>query len=727
MRTRGMPDDGARTVQKDAENETLTEESRPFPSAAAEGGADPWLGRRLLKYHVEEILGQGGMSVVYRARDEQLQRVVALKILHPFLAQKEECQARLVREAQAVARLKHPNILEVFNYADHQSVPQTTDGAPRPSFVVAEYVPGVTLKTFLEQTALSGVPEAAALITLVLARALAHAHERGVIHRDLKPENVMVREDGVLKLMDFGIAHIVDQQQLTVTGTLLGSPAHMAPECIEGHPADARSDLFSLGTMLYWMTTGHLPFAAPTPHALLRAIVEADCLPAQARSPRISDGLAGILSRAMAKNPGDRFASAREFADALESFLRDGELDASDACVEALLRSPKVEIARLGEQVRASQLQKARQALEDGAPARAIAALSRVIAADATDPEAHELLEAAHDFDEPAPALSPRPEPKENQSDASTMASTQNGRQISGAGPVAILGLIIVLIVSAVGVSRWVDSQQDGASGAALLSTGGLRADGNPADRVDLRDAKAIPASEAETPTPGASNQNPEEPTANPGDDVREVNLQARPKTPRKSSAKVAAGLALNRKGQTKRASAEKRSVQIRVWPFADIYVDGEKIATQVPGAEVGLAPGQHWLRFTHPFAKTQELSLRVPATGKLGEVRVRLDEAKPAFIRVEAEPGDAEVAVAGTPKGSAAKSLKAPIIVPFPSLRAESTFEILVFKKGYRTRTISQNLRAGGTTTVRVVLEPETNGPIEKPSRVPLGTQPVR
>lgn len=709
-------------MPNDAKNDTLTEELRSIAASDLEGGADPWLGRRLMQYQVEEILGQGGMSVVYRALDEQLQRVVALKILHPFLAQKEECQARLVREAQAVARLKHPNILEVFNYADDPSRAQNVEGLQRPSFVVAEYVPGVTLKHFLEQTPVADVPEAAALITLILARALSHAHERGVVHRDIKPENVMVREDGVLKLMDFGIAYIVDQQQLTVTGTLLGSPAHMAPECIEGHPADARSDLFSLGTMLYWMTTGHLPFAGPTPHALLRAIVEVDCVPAQARSPRISDGLARIVTRSMAKNPAQRFASAREFADALDAFLRDAGVDADDARVEAFLSAPKKELTYLAEQIRASHLQKARQALEDKAPARAIAALSRVIAADATDPEAHEILEAAHEFEEEEEALSGNLAVSASRASEGGRASHQP-KDVSWSGPTAILGVIIAMIVSAVGVTRWVDAQQNTDPAGAIIASVPVEVDPDPsnvgADFASVAPPPGIPDDALRSAT-GAGAPEAGAPTSN--DVLGQAILQVNPKTPRKSSPKMRAGLALDR--DTRRPRGEKRSVQIRVWPFADIQVDGEKVATQVSQAQVELAPGEHWLRFTHPFAKTKEVPLRVPTTGALGEVRVRLDEAKPAFIRVAAEPSDAEVAVGGTPKGSAARSLTAPIIIPFPSLRAESTFEILVFKKGYRTRTISQQLRAGGTTTVRVVLEPEPNDRTEKPSRTPLGTQ---
>ena len=227
---------------------------------------DPLVGRLLLHYRVLEAIGQGGMSVVYKGRDEHLARDVAIKVLHPFLREKVECRTRLAREARAVARLEHPNIVKVFDFSGDRPTLDEKPGSnnddirhmPQEGFIVCELVKGPTLKRHAEKCTMWRCPEVGALVVWQLALALQHAHDNGVVHRDLKPENVMVRDDGVLKLMDFGIAQIADQSGLTVTGTLLGSPAHMAPECIDGLPADERSDLFSLGTVLYWLCTGYL-------------------------------------------------------------------------------------------------------------------------------------------------------------------------------------------------------------------------------------------------------------------------------------------------------------------------------------------------------------------------------------------------------------------------------------------------------------------------------------
>ncbi|HEY8926569.1 MAG TPA: serine/threonine-protein kinase, partial [Polyangia bacterium] len=185
------------------------------------------------RYRLIEEVGQGGMAIVYRAKDDSLKREVAIKVLHRHLSAEPESKARLEREAQAVAKLRHDNILEIFDYsgADASS-----------SYIVTELIHGETLKQFLARRSI-GHPEVASLITAELCGALVHAHGMGIIHRDVKPENVMIRNDGLLKLMDFGIAQVLDLERMTVTGQLLGSPAYMAPELIEGKPLDVRTDV----------------------------------------------------------------------------------------------------------------------------------------------------------------------------------------------------------------------------------------------------------------------------------------------------------------------------------------------------------------------------------------------------------------------------------------------------------------------------------------------------
>ncbi|MBL9018633.1 MAG: protein kinase [Myxococcales bacterium] len=263
------------------------------------------------KYELLERVGQGGMAVVYRGIDRSLKRVVAVKVLHKHLADYQEARDRFEREAQAVAKLRHENILEIFDYA---AKPDSE------AYIVTEFIDGQTLKQVVTDRPIV-FPEIGAMVILQVGRALAHAHAGGILHRDVKPENIMVRSDGVVKLMDFGISHMVDLERLTVTGQLLGSPAYMAPEHVEGRPLDFRTDVFALGIVLYQLCTGRLPFEGKNPHEVLKRIAECKFTDPRTVNPRIGNRLGRIILRAMAAQPNDRYPAIGEMVAALESYL----------------------------------------------------------------------------------------------------------------------------------------------------------------------------------------------------------------------------------------------------------------------------------------------------------------------------------------------------------------------------------------------------------------------
>ncbi len=277
------------------------------------------------KYEVLEEIGHGGMATVYRAKDRRLGRDVAVKVIHKHLRENAEVAARFVSEARAVAKLKHQNIVEVYDVSDE-------DDPER--YLVVELVEGTTLRQLLADR--KCVPaEIAAAIALEIGAALEHAHLHGVIHRDIKPENVLVNmrppnsaregpesaQHARIKIADFGIAKLLDAQGVTSTGQVLGSPAHMAPEQIEGGDVDARSDVFGMGVLLYECMVGRLPFDGKNPAQVLRKVLDGTFTPAERARPSIGVFLSRAVERALAREQDARFASVADFCDVLKKEL----------------------------------------------------------------------------------------------------------------------------------------------------------------------------------------------------------------------------------------------------------------------------------------------------------------------------------------------------------------------------------------------------------------------
>lgn len=258
------------------------------------------IGRKLDgRYAIQEVIGVGGMAIVYKAYDEIDDRVVAVKVLKDEYLSNEDFKRRFKNESTAIAMLSHPNIVKVYDVSLDE----------RLQYIVMEYVDGITLKEYIDQQHVLTWKEAVHF-TVQILRALQHAHEKGIVHRDIKPQNIMMLEDGTIKVADFGIARMANSETRTMTDKAIGSVHYISPEQASGSRTDEKSDIYSLGVMLYEMLTGKLPFDSE--NAVSVAIMQMQTDPRRPRelNPDIPEGLEEITLRAMQKEPARRYVSA---------------------------------------------------------------------------------------------------------------------------------------------------------------------------------------------------------------------------------------------------------------------------------------------------------------------------------------------------------------------------------------------------------------------------------
>ena len=284
--------------------------------------------RTVGKYEIVDVIGAGGMGTVYRAFDPTLERMVALKIVHLDRVQEvapEQLRERFRNEARAVARLNHPAIVTIFDYDDQDPV-----GA----YIAMEYVQGCALDEYVKQRPELHLEDAVSAMQQVLG-GLAYAHGKDVVHRDIKPSNLLVTRDGLVKITDFGIAMLPTGSRSFV-GNVVGSPKYISPERVVGRPIDARSDVFSLGAVLYEVLTGTPPFVGNALDEILQNVINHSPEPPTSRNPRLPAAFDAIVARALAKHPDHRYPSARELAQVRGHLARARTSDgAARSCVMA--------------------------------------------------------------------------------------------------------------------------------------------------------------------------------------------------------------------------------------------------------------------------------------------------------------------------------------------------------------------------------------------------------
>ncbi|MBE6569013.1 MAG: PASTA domain-containing protein [Ruminococcaceae bacterium] len=253
------------------------------------------------RYRIEKVIGIGGMAIVFKATDLLMRRLVAVKILKDEIASDEQSVKRFINESKAVAMLSHPNIVNIYDVSVRDNI----------KYIVMEYVDGITLKNYMRHREVLNLREIISYTTQIL-KALMHAHKKGIIHRDIKPQNIMLLKNGVIKVMDFGIAKLPNAETVTMTDKAIGTVYYISPEQVNGTQIDARSDLYALGVMMYEMATGQLPFTAETPVSVALMQVNDVAVPPREINPQIPVGLEQIIRRAMEKEKETRYQSAED-------------------------------------------------------------------------------------------------------------------------------------------------------------------------------------------------------------------------------------------------------------------------------------------------------------------------------------------------------------------------------------------------------------------------------
>ncbi len=276
--------------------------------------AQPAVPEMVGRYRIESVIGRGAMGVVFKGYDTQIDRAVAIKSLRSDVISHVDDRASLLErfasEARSAGRCHHPNIVTVFDYVEQDASP----------FIIMEYVSAGTLENVTKSKSLMPIHQVGEIMTQLLA-ALGHAHENGVIHRDVKPANILCPTATTIKVTDFGVARI-DDLGLTAHGGAIGTPSYMSPEQFLGQPVDARSDLFAVGVLLFQLLTGTKPFKAQGIPALMQKVLNEPPLQLSTLRPELSPLMQDVIDKALARHPGDRFATADEFATTLSAAIK---------------------------------------------------------------------------------------------------------------------------------------------------------------------------------------------------------------------------------------------------------------------------------------------------------------------------------------------------------------------------------------------------------------------
>ena len=579
------------------------------------------IGTYLDKYEVLQKIGEGGMATVYRGRHSTLDRDVAIKVLHPHLSSSPRNRKRFAREARAIEHLRHDNILEIFDYSG-------TDSSD--CYIITEFVPGETLTELVSRT--GPLPsEVTTLVGIYLAEALDYAHASGILHRDLKPDNVMIRPDGTVKLMDFGIARFLDESQVTMTGALVGSPAFMSPEQAKEGELDQRSDLFSLGTLLFFLVSGHLPFSGSNPSLILKNIIEGNRVPIAELVPTMSAGLADVIEQLLQSDREARQNSAASVAEGLRACLAETKVGEHDPLwsLGLFVEEPESYGRRLDDHLRDVLLEEGRAYLEGGEHLTALRLFNRLLCIDEENEEVLALVQGLH--------AETRPSRRSHfvvfMAAVSLLAVVGVGWGLSQLEPGTDDGLELAQPTTPSDSSK-------GSTRPASLGSPPAASSVPPAPGPPAPTETTAPPGGAVPPSPDSSSGERAMPEAPPPTTRRSKKVKPRPR--REAAALNVKSAADITPTVTAPQPPPLAHVELRARApfFADIYEDGRRLGTTRDADPIDVLPGKHVFVLKHELLEDQSVEVTVAG----GERFVRRDiqlTPKPALVRVDRAFGE--------------------------------------------------------------------------------------
>jgi serine/threonine protein kinase len=288
------------------------------------------INRTIKDYEIKQLIATGGMAAIYRAIQTTTGKTLAIKILHGHLAQDKDFITRFEREARAAAALKHENIIDIIGYGETEGV----------YYIAMEFVEGKSLKELIHSVRF--IPSDIALaIVYEICRGLEHAHQKGVVHRDIKPANILIARDGAVKITDFGLAQAQDLTSITVTGALVGTPAYMSPEQAAGRKIDTRSDLFSLGVVIYEMITGTKPFQGESYSSVIHAILTIPAPRPMDANPTMDEAISLLIEKSLQKDPDQRYQNITQISDDIYAYFRAQNIEVPNKQISAFITEPE--------------------------------------------------------------------------------------------------------------------------------------------------------------------------------------------------------------------------------------------------------------------------------------------------------------------------------------------------------------------------------------------------